>query len=120
MRLSEIQFESALPIEGYGADFFRIGGKVVPAPCVIHAEGASTWGGYEDTEAILNLKLQIDFILLGTGAQMQHPPQAFRDVLEQAGIGIDSMQSASACRTYNVLASEGRRVAAVLLPVGAL
>ncbi|HAL76885.1 MAG TPA: hypothetical protein DCM70_09750, partial [Rhodobacteraceae bacterium] len=38
--------------------------------------------------------------------------------LEEAGIGIEVMSSPSACRTYNILLSEGRRIAAALLPVG--
>jgi len=37
--------------------------------------------------------------------------------LEQAGIGVESMASPAACRTYNVLLSEGRRVAVALIPV---
>ena len=42
---------------------------------------------------------------------------AFRKALEDAGIGVEVMKTDSACRTYNVLVSEGRRVAAALLPV---
>ena len=45
--------------------------------------------------------------------------QAARSALEQAGLGVEAMASPAACRTYNVLLSEGRRVGLALLPVAA-
>jgi uncharacterized protein len=44
-------------------------------------------------------------------------PSALKEALDEAGIGVEAMNSPAACRTYNVLVSEGRRVAAALLPV---
>lgn len=118
MQLNEIQYSDAQPIESYGADFFRIGGEMVTAPALIHAEGARHWAGLDDTTAILEMADKLDFILLGTGSDLAHAPAAFRKTLEDAGIGVEVMKTNSACRTYNVLVSEGRRVAAALLPVG--
>ncbi|GAA6207917.1 Mth938-like domain-containing protein [Cognatishimia sp. WU-CL00825] len=117
MKLDEIQYTEALPIESYGEDFFRIGGEKIAAPAVIHADGATRWGGLGDTATIVAMAEQIDFILLGTGADLQYAPTEFRKTIEAAGIGVEVMKTESACRTYNVLVSEGRRVAAVLLPV---
>ncbi|MGH1465812.1 MAG: Mth938-like domain-containing protein [Cognatishimia sp.] len=117
MKLDEIQYTEALPIESYGADFFRIGGEMIAAPAVIHADGAAHWGGLDDTATIVAMSDKIDFILLGTGTDLSHAPAEFRKTLEDAGIGVEVMKTDSACRTYNVLVSEGRRVAAVLLPV---
>lgn len=56
-------------------------------------------------------------LFLGTGAETRHPPAALRQRLEAAGVGVEAMNSPAACRTYNVLLSEGRRVAVALLPV---
>ena len=56
-------------------------------------------------------------LFVGTGAEIAHAPRAFRDRLEEAGIGVETMATPAACRTYNVLLSEGRRVAVALLPV---
>jgi uncharacterized protein len=67
---------------------------------------------------LIALADKLDFILLGTGPQVSHAPSAFRKALEDAGIGVEVMKTDSACRTYNVLVSEGRRVAAALLPMG--
>ncbi|WP_282158012.1 Mth938-like domain-containing protein [Shimia thalassica] len=117
MNLSEVVYADAIPIEGYGPGFFRIGGEKIDGAAIIHAKGARSWGGYEDLQSVLDLKDQIDFILMGTGANMVHVPKEFKTALEEAGIGVELMASPSACRTYNVLASEGRRMAAVLLPV---
>ena len=60
---------------------------------------------------------KIDVCLVGTGDQITHVPTPFRDALEAAGIGVDFMSSPQACRTYNVLLGEGRRVGLALLPV---
>ena len=117
MQLSEVFYSEAQPIEGYGPGFFRIGGQVIEGSAIIHAEGARSWAGYGDVETILGMKDKIDFILMGTGETMAPVEAAFREALEGAGIGVEPMASPTACRTYNVLVSEGRRVAAVLLAV---
>ena len=117
MEFSEMTYDEALPIDSYGPGFFRIRGDVISGGALIYAKGARSWGGYDDVQSILDIKDQIDFILLGTGADMGIVPADFRKMLEDAGIGIEHMSSPSACRTYNVLVSEGRRVAAVLIPL---
>ncbi len=117
MKLSEIQFSEALPIESYGPDFFRIGGEIVAAPSIVTAAGAQQWAGFDDVQSIIDKGAEIDFILLGTGKDLAYAPAHFRKQLEDAGIGVEVMKTDSACRTYNVLVSEGRRVAAVLLPI---
>ena len=117
MRLTEIQFGDAQPIESYGPDFVRVAGQVMAAPTLIHAQGACHWGGIKDTASIISLADKIDFILLGTGSDTRQAPAEFRTELESAGIGVEVMKTNSACRTYNILVSEGRRVAAAILPV---
>ncbi|MGA0539307.1 Mth938-like domain-containing protein [Neotabrizicola sp. VNH66] len=119
MRLTEVSYGSARPIEGYGPGFFRLDGHVLRGPCLITPWDAGPWGGLEDSAAPLALAGQIDVLLLGMGAALAYPPRALREALEEAGIGIEPMTSPSACRTYNVLLSEGRRIAAALIPVDA-
>ena len=117
MRLSEITYDAAQPIEGYGPGFFRIAGQVLRGPCLISPWGAGSWGGFDDTATPLALAGRIDVLFVGTGTEIAHVPKDFRAVLEAGGIGVEGMNSPAACRTYNVLLSEGRRVAVVLLPV---
>jgi uncharacterized protein len=117
MILSEVQFDGAVPIEGYGPGFFRVGGQVLQGPVVIWKDGARGWGGLDDIDTLLGLKRIVDVIFIGTGASIAPVPAPLRAAMDAAGIGVEPMGSASACRTYNVLLSEGRRVAAALLPL---
>ena len=117
MRLTEVSYGSARPIEGYGPGFFRVGGHVLRGACLITPWDAGPWGGLTDTDVPLTMAGRIDVLLLGMGAEIAHPPAAFRVLLEAAGIGVEVMNSPAACRTYNVLLGEGRRIAAALLPV---
>jgi|TARA_R110000787_G_scaffold181302_5_gene293434 uncharacterized protein len=117
MRLTEITYDNAKPIDGYGPGFFRIGGKVIEGAVTVMPSGIANWGGYDDTAALLDMADKVDVIFVGTGAEIAHPPAAFRQTLEAAGLGVEAMASPAACRTYNVLLSEGRRVALALFPV---
>ncbi|SMX42260.1 Mth938-like domain-containing protein [Actibacterium lipolyticum] len=117
MRMNEIEFSGARPIDGYGPGFFRIGGQVHAGALLVSDSGVSTWGGLDDADALLALAGQVDVVFIGTGADIAHIPAVLRDQLEEAGLGVETMSSPSAARTYNVLLSEGRRIAAALLPV---
>ena len=67
----------------------------------------------EDFSPLLNLHL--DILLLGTGAKLRFPSPRLTAELAQMGIGLEAMDTFAACRTYNILAGEGRKVAAALL-----
>jgi uncharacterized protein len=116
MRLNEIRFTDAVPVDGYGPGFFRIGGKVFPGPVIVLPAGVTGWAGFDDAAPLVAAVGSIDVLFVGTGAEIAHLPPAFRDVLETAGLGVESMSSPAACRTYNVLLSEGRRVGLALIP----
>ncbi len=59
--------------------------------------------------------LGTEMILLGTGSRLRFPSGALLRPFANAGIGLDVMDLQAACRTYNILAAEGRKVAAALL-----
>jgi uncharacterized protein len=65
--------------------------------------------------AVRVLALEPELILLGTGARQVFPPPAFGAQFMRAGIGFEVMDTSAACRTFNVLVGEQRRVAAILL-----
>ena len=117
MRLSEITYGTAQAIDGYGPGFFRVGGHVLRGSCIVTPWDAGPWGGVTDWAVPLTLVGRIDVLLVGTGREIAQVPADFRAALEQAGIGVEVMNSPAACRTYNVLLGEGRRIAACLLPV---
>jgi uncharacterized protein len=117
MRMNKTNFPNARPVDGYGPGFFRIGGQVYHGPVLTGDTGTAQWGGFDDTAPLTALAGQIDVLLVGTGAEIAHIPTALRSSLEGLGIGVDVMNSPAACRTYNVLAAEGRRVSLALIPV---
>jgi uncharacterized protein len=117
MRLHEIQYDDSKPVDSYGPGFFRIGGQVFEGAICAFSSGVMSWGGFADFDTILAKKDDIDVLFVGTGAEVAHLPAEFRDALEAVGMGVEAMASPAACRTYNVLLSEGRRIAVALLPV---
>ncbi len=60
--------------------------------------------------------LQPDVVLLGTGAKQMFPAGAIRQAFAARKVGLEVMDLGAACRTYNILVQEERRVAAVLFP----
>ena len=117
MRLTPVTYDTALPVSGYGPGFFRVGTHLLRGPCLISPWDAGPWGGFEDTAGPLTLSGRIDVLFVGTGAEIAHVPVAFRDAMEAVGMGVEVMNSPAACRTYNVILGEGRRIAVAVLPV---
>ncbi|PIE13953.1 MAG: hypothetical protein CSA70_03910 [Rhodobacterales bacterium] len=117
MEFHEVEYGEAVPVEGYGPGFFRLRGEVIRGAMIVTATGARGWSGYDDAAPLLALAGDIDVLFVGTGAEIAHLPKGLRSALEEVGIGVEVMNSPSACRTYNVLVAEGRRVALAVLPV---
>ena len=117
MRLNEINYTNAEPVDGYGPGFFRIGGRVHHGSVLTGPTGTQAWGGYADDPPLRDLSEVVDVLFIGTGTDVAHIPQTLRAALENAGVGVEIMNSPAACRTYNVLLSEGRRIALALIPV---
>lgn len=117
MRLTEVDYDTGTPINGYGPGFFRVGNDVVQGAVLVLPGSRAAWGGFDDLDALLAAADRIDVLFVGMGADIAHVPEDFRVKLEEAGIGVEVMASPTACRTYNVLLGEGRRVGAALLPV---
>lgn len=117
MRMTEITFDERAPIDGYGPGFFRVDGRVRKGALLLLPSGLFGWSGWDDEARLLDEAGGIDVLLVGTGAETAHLPRRFLDRIEGAGIGVEAMATPQACRTFNVLLGEGRRVGAALLPV---
>lgn len=107
-------------ISSYGAGYICIAGQQITAACVVMREQVITGFLPEHiTELSVDqlsrcLDLKPDIVLFGTGRrQVMLDPSRLLPLLN-AGIGYEFMNTAAACRCYNVLIEEGRRVAAVL------
>jgi uncharacterized protein len=64
-------------------------------------------------------ELRPELVILGTGVRLRFPDPAMTRPLIEARIGMEVMDTAAACRTYNILMGEGRRVAAALMMIEA-
>ncbi len=62
--------------------------------------------------------LRPELVVLGTGSRHRFPHPSLYQALIAAGIGLEHMDTGAACRTYNILAAEGRKVAAALIVEG--
>ncbi|WP_166040590.1 MTH938/NDUFAF3 family protein [Sphingosinicella sp. YJ22] len=71
----------------------------------------------EHLEAVLALQPAPEFILLGTGPALTHPPRGLVRALQEHGIGLEAMDSRAAARTWAVLRAEERWIAAALMPL---
>jgi uncharacterized protein len=70
-----------------------------------------------DLAPVLDERDAIDFLLVGTGSELRVLPAAVRAGLKEAGIGVEVMATGAAARTFNVVVSEGRRVAGAFVAV---
>lgn len=70
-----------------------------------------------DLEPLLGLDPAPEFLLLGTGRSLAHPPRALREALEARGIGLEVMDSRAAARIWGLLRGEERWIAAALMPL---
>lgn len=120
MRTTQVDYDGRLPVDGYGAGGFRVAGVVRRGPLALVPAGMVAWDGLPDLGPFLEHAAAFDVLFVGTGAGLVLPAGGFpaaRAALEAAGVGVELMATPSACRTYNVLLGEGRRVAAALMPV---
>ena len=69
----------------------------------------------QDSHFAQILALKPELVIMGTGRGLRFPTPALRRSLIKAGVGFEAMDTGAACRTFNVLASEGRAVLAALI-----
>ncbi len=82
---------------------------------IIHDWPPGTFTDLTTRDFEILAQLKADIILLGTGPTQRFPSPALCAAVIRQGVGMETMSTASACRTFNILMSEGRRVAAALL-----
>jgi uncharacterized protein len=108
-------------IQGYGGGGFRIAGSEYPYSVFVTETATCVWEVSDAAEMILPPELGagsgIAVLLIGTGRKIVQIPLGIRQTLRKAGIGVEIMDTGAACRTFNVLLSEERAVAALLIAV---
>ncbi len=107
-------------IRAYSAQEIRIGEQRLRSSCIVTADTLiQDWEPAslaELTEAHLEpiLALKPELVLLGTGPVQRFPPAPIRAAVMARGLGLEVMDLGAACRTFNILVQEERRVAAAL------
>lgn len=113
-------------ISAYGDGGFKITGRRYTGSVIIFPHITQAWAitsfeeciADEDTLAPLFQAIPLpEIILLGCGKDFLLVPNAIRNLFRNRGIALETMDTGAACRTYNILLSEGRKVAAALIAV---
>ena len=107
---------------GYGDDHVLVNGQrldfgLVVSPTLLEREifRGLTFEALELSHFEWMRAQEAGIVLLGTGAKLRFPHPSLTRPLIEAGIGLEVMDTGAACRTYNLLASEGRKVLAAIL-----
>ncbi len=116
-------------IDSYGDGGFQIGGHRHLGAVLVFPEKTLPWlvgetdGGETEGASLASLAPVMEsdppteLLLIGSGDRQASVSPEIRQALGAAGVVIETMDTGAACRTFNVLLTEGRRVAAALIPV---
>ena len=108
-------------ITGYGAGWVSVNGQKFSSPVFVNAQTGSTLWSCPGFDSLLPehfdmfAELQPELILFGSGERIRFPHPRCLQGLYAKRIGVETMDTQAACRTFNFLAGEGRRVIAALL-----
>jgi len=109
-------------IERYAASGFRVNGVIYHGSVLVFPDCTVPWDTTNASDLTLDTLAPViehggvEILLLGLGRATSAVPAALRTALRTARIALEAMDTGAACRTYNVLVAEDRRVAAALIP----
>ena len=119
-------FPGRAPIDAYGNGGFRFADMSHRGSLLLLPSGIYGWEPVDAKELsvghfekVLAEAQDIEVLLIGTGDGMRVLPKELRAAFKEAGISIDPMSTGAAVRTYNIMLSESRAVAAALIAVAA-
>jgi uncharacterized protein len=121
MHFAREDFDSELMIRAYTEGQVTVAGQVYRRSLILSPKRLiEDWrprqpGDLTEQDLQPLHELGPEIVLLGTGASLNFPPARITASLLAAGIGVEVMDTPAACRTYNILLSEGRAVAAALM-----
>jgi uncharacterized protein len=121
MRFSEDSASGINLIRSYGDGELRVNEHAYRGAVILSAATVIADANVQDLDALIaldvsrTLALEPELVLLGTGARQIFPAPSYGAQFLRAGIGFEVMDTGAACRTFNVLVGEHRRVAAILL-----
>ena len=111
----------AASITGYGPGWIGLNGEKITRSVVISSRGqrfewpCDRFGDLTQSHFDQLAALDAELVLFGSGKRLRFPPPAWLAALMARRIGLETMDTEAACRTFNILAGEGRHVVAALL-----
>lgn len=110
-------------IQSYSSDQIRVNGTQHRAPLLVFPDRAEIWDVQNDFDdmikddftPLIQMAHEIDVVLLGCGKTIKFLAPALKKALRSQNLHVETMDTGAACRTYNVLLAEGRRVVAGFL-----
>jgi uncharacterized protein len=121
MRFTQDSSSAANLVRAYGNGELRVNDDVYRSAIILSASAVHATPDIRDMEDLVRLDPSRilahdpELVLLGTGARQIFPAASFRAQFLSAGIGVEVMDTGAACRTFNVLVAEQRRVVALLM-----
>ncbi len=112
-------------LSGYGEGGFRVSGEFLTGSILLLPDRAAPWSAasladasIENLASVFTAEPRPELLLIGCGRQIMFAPPALRAAIKGQGLALEVLDTGAACRTYNVLLAEGRRVAAALIALG--
>ena len=122
--LSPVDFEGRNIIQSYGNGKFQISDKEYDHSVLVFSDQIIPWAPIDtnnliidDFKKVLAVGPIVELLLLGCGKTTWFLPLPLRDELKEMGLVLEPMDTGAACRTFNVLLGEDRRIAAALMLV---
>ena len=107
-------------VQAYGEGGFRVTGQAYDGSIIVFLDRTQAWSGQLSIDglmAVIEAPDRPEILVVGCGLEFTLPPEDLRRALKAHGVVLEWMDTAAACRTYNVLAIEERAVAAALVAV---
>jgi uncharacterized protein len=100
----------------FGINGFRHSGNIAVMPTgPVQSWTTATFATLSEADFAVMAGYDVDIVLLGTGLTLRFPPRQLMRPMFETGRGVEVMDTAAACRTFNILVAEGRKVGAFLL-----
>lgn len=117
----QADISNANAISGYGSGWITLGQEKFTSSIIINSAGQRIQWDCSKFEDLCAehfqqiMAMDIELLIFGSGEQLRFPPAQYLQALYTQRIGVETMDTRAACRTYNFVIGEGRKVAAALL-----
>ena len=125
MEITPLVPENRQIVQSYGSGRFKVSQIEHQGSIIVLPSRSLSWTvdvfediNLQNLSSVFEEEPRIEILLIGCGQMMQLLPRDLSETCRQKGLAIDAMDTGAACRTYNILAAEGRRVAAALIALG--